>query len=72
MATADERRETGSALIVAGCMAWFFELLVLFFLPAAWRQGHHTGFLAAMAGLAAIGLLLVIVGWQDRRGIAAN
>jgi uncharacterized protein YjeT (DUF2065 family) len=72
MATAEERREIGAALIVAGCMAWFFEFLVVFFLPAAWRQGHHAGFLAAMAGLAGIGLLLVIVGVQDRRNMGAR
>jgi hypothetical protein len=70
--TTDEKRETGAALIVAGCLAWFFEFLVLFFLPAAWRQGHHASFLAAMAGLAAAGLVLVMLGFRDRREVGAK
>jgi uncharacterized protein YjeT (DUF2065 family) len=72
MPTTDEKRETGAALIVAGCLAWFFEFLVLFFLPAAWRQGHHAGFFAAMACLAAVGLVLVMLGFRDRREVGAK
>jgi hypothetical protein len=62
----EEKRETGTALIAAGCSAWFFDFLVLFFLPAAWRQGHHQTFLAVMGVLAATGLALVVLGVNDR------
>ncbi len=67
METIEEKRETGTALIAAGCSAWFFDFLVLFFLPAAWRQGHHQTFLAVMGVLALTGLALIALGVYDRR-----
>jgi hypothetical protein len=67
METIEEKRETGTALIAAGCSAWFFDFLVLFFLPAAWKQGHHQMFFAVMGLLAVTGLALVILGVHDRQ-----
>ena len=60
--TAEEKNETGLSLEVIGGIIWFFDFLVLFFLPAGLKLGHQTGFAAVMGVLALAGLVLVVAG----------
>ncbi|MGZ4812236.1 MAG: hypothetical protein ACXVZR_10345 [Terriglobales bacterium] len=57
-----EVREKGLSLEVIGGMIWFFDFLILFFLPAGLKLGHKTGFAVVMFALAALGLALVVSG----------
>jgi hypothetical protein len=57
-----EVREKGISLEVIGGMIWFFDFLILFFLPAGLKLGHKTGFAVVMIALAALGLALVVSG----------
>lgn len=70
MIDVQDEREKASALIVAGWVACLFNALVLFFLPAAVRLGHHGRFLAVMSVLVVIGLVLIISGYVIRRNCA--
>ena len=60
--TAEEKNETGLSLEVIGGMIWFFDFLILFFLPAGLKLGHQAGFAAVMGGLGLLGLVLVASG----------
>ena len=40
----EERRENGMSLIVIGFLLWFFDALVIFFMPAGVRLGQQRGF----------------------------
>ncbi len=64
--SAEERRESGTALIIIGVVLWFFAALVFFFLRAGFRVGHHRSFLAIIIILALIGLGLIISGSRRR------
>ncbi len=61
-ANAEEVRDKGLSLEVIGGMIWFFDFLILFFLPAGIKLGHKTTFLVVMGALAAVGLVLFISG----------
>ncbi len=62
----EERQESGAALTIIGVILWAFDVLIFFFLPAAVKVGYHRAFLAIMAVLAAVGLLLIIIGMRRR------
>ncbi len=58
----EEVREKGLSLEVIGGMVWFFDFLILFFLPAGLKLGHKTAFAALMGGLFVLGLALIAGG----------
>ena len=51
---------------IIGGILWAFDLLVIFFLPAAFRLGHQAAFLTIVVVLALVGLLLIIFGMRRR------
>ena len=61
-----ERRETGASLMFVALAVWVAGLLVLFFLPAGMKMGRETMFYAVIAGLAALGAVLMLLGWMMR------
>jgi len=66
MADATEKRETGASLVFAGFSLLVADLLVLFFLPSAIVRGRDTIFFILMAGLAFVGLALMVKGFAMR------
>ena len=66
MASSEEKRETGSAMMIIGWVLVLFALLVLFFLPAALKLGE-TRFQIIAGVLIAVGLTLNVVGARIRR-----
>jgi hypothetical protein len=60
------RRETGASLMFIALAVWVAGLLVLFFLPAGMKMGRETMFYAVIAGLAALGAVLMVLGWMMR------
>ncbi len=72
MIDVQDQREKASALIVAGWVACLFNAVILFFVPAAARTGHHTTFLAVMSVLVVIGLVLIVAGYVLRRKSATT
>ena len=60
------RRETGASLMFVALAVWVAGLLVLFFLPAGMKMGRETMFYAVIAGLAALGAVLMLLGWMMR------
>jgi hypothetical protein len=62
----EEKRESGSALMVIGWLMMLFAFLVMFFQPAALKLGEtRFGIIAACLGVA--GLILSVVGVAIRR-----
>ncbi len=61
-ADVEEVREKGLGLEVIGGMVWFFDFLILFFLPAGLKLGHQTAFAVLMVGLFVLGLALIVSG----------
>ncbi len=59
-------REKGLGLEVVGGIVWFFDFLLLFFLPAGVKLGHKGGFVALMIGLFVVGLVLMGAGYAMR------
>ncbi len=68
MVDAEEKREKGASLMFAGLAVWVGGLLVLFYLPAAFRYGHQGTFALILAVLGALGAVLMASGWSMRRG----
>jgi NADH:ubiquinone oxidoreductase subunit 6 (subunit J) len=66
MPSSEEKRETGSALMIIGWVLVLFAFLVMFFQPAARKLGE-TRFEIIAGVLVAVGLLLNIVGTRIRR-----
>ena len=62
----EQSREKGLSLLVIGGMILFFDVLILFFLPAALKLGHKTAFIALMGPLAVVGLVLIVSGYIIR------
>jgi hypothetical protein len=58
--------ETRKALIVIGLGVLLADLLVVFFMPAAFRIGRQAVFTVIIVALALLGLGLVFVGRQRR------
>ncbi len=67
MANAAERRETGTSLMFIGLAVWVADLLVVFYLPAAFKVGQHALFVAIITVLAIVGLVLMISGYGLRK-----
>ncbi len=65
-ADVEEVREKGLSLEVIGGMIWFFDFLILFFLPAGLKLGRHTAFGTLMIALFVIGLALMVSGYIIR------
>ncbi len=61
-ASSEEKKETGLSLEIIGGMVLFFDLLILFFLPAGLKLGHKSVFLGLMIAVAVVGILLIIYG----------
>jgi hypothetical protein len=66
MADLEARRETGTSLMFLGCMVWVADLLVLFFLPAGFKQGRQELFLGIMIILFLLGTYLTVTGYLMR------
>lgn len=62
----EEEREEGLSLEVIGGMVWFFDFLILFYLPAGAKLGHRAVFLTVMAALFVLGAALYVSGWVMR------
>ncbi len=62
----EEVKEKGLSLEVIGGMVWFFDFLILFFLPAGIKLGHRAAFLTVMAALFVLGAALYVSGWVMR------
>jgi len=62
----EQRRETGTTLVLIGWMFWLFAALVLFFAVAQSRMGSSTMMNVATL-LAATGLVLYFLGLRVRR-----
>jgi hypothetical protein len=67
MADLEVRRETGTSLMFMGLTVWVGDLLVLFFLPAGFKQGRQQAFFAIMLVLFLLGAFLMIRGYLGRR-----
>ncbi len=65
MPWSEEKRETGSALMIIGWILVLFALLAMFFQPAAFKLGE-TRFQIIAVVLIAIGLALNIIGARIR------
>ena len=66
MAASEEKRETGSALMVIGWVMVLFAFLVMFFQPAAVRLGESR-FQIIAGAMVLLGLVLNIIGARVRR-----
>jgi uncharacterized membrane protein len=62
----EQTREKGRSLLMIGGMILFFDVLILFFLPAGLKLGHKTAFIALMGPLAVLGLVLIVSGYVIR------
>ena len=71
-ADVEEVREKGLSLEVIGGMLWFFDFLILFFLPAGLKLGHKTAFLTLMVALGVLGLALFVSGLVIRARTESN
>jgi drug/metabolite transporter (DMT)-like permease len=67
MGEALDKYETGTSFMFAGLAVWIASLLVVFFLPAAFKVGHHTTFISIIAVLVAAGVVLIATGCGIRR-----
>ena len=67
MAEMLERYEASSSLLFIGLAVWVTDLLVVFFLPSAFKVGRHGLFISVIAALALLGLALIITGFSMRR-----
>lgn len=67
MAEALDKHETGTSLMFAGLAVWVASLLVVFFLPAAFKIGHHTTFLSIITVLVTAGVILMAAGCGIRK-----
>jgi hypothetical protein len=61
----EERRETGTSLMLIGFICLAFAFLVMFFNPAAIRLGKLTMVEVAI-GLVIVGFVLEIIGYRIR------
>ncbi|HVZ16259.1 MAG TPA: hypothetical protein VG897_04030 [Terriglobales bacterium] len=63
----EERRENGLGLIMIGFMLWFFDALILFFMPAGIRLGHRLPFEFLIGSAFVGGAALIAVGMHLRK-----
>jgi hypothetical protein len=67
MAEMLERRESSTCLLFIGLAVWVADLLVVFFLPSAFKVGRHELFISIIGALALLGLVLMVTGFTMRR-----
>jgi uncharacterized membrane protein len=67
MAEMLEKYDTGSSLLFIGLAVLVADLLVVFFLPSAFKVGRHGLFISIIGVLALLGLALMIIGFNLRR-----
>jgi positive regulator of sigma E activity len=72
MANLEVRRETGTSMMFLGLMVWVADLLVLFFLPAAVKQGRQELFSSIMIILFLLGTYLTVTGYLQRRSAGSE
>ena len=65
--SSEERREIGLSLMLIGFVLWFFDLLILFFMPAGVRLGYAHSFEVLMASVFVAGVIVIAVGRHMRR-----
>ncbi len=65
MSSSEDKRESGSAIMIIGWVMILFAFLVMFFHPAALKLGE-TRFAVVAGCLALAGLMLSLVGVQIR------
>jgi len=65
--SSEERRENGLSLILIGFMLWFFDLLILFFMPAGVRLGHPRPFQILIAATFVGGAVAIAIGRHLRK-----
>jgi NADH:ubiquinone oxidoreductase subunit 6 (subunit J) len=65
MRSSEEKRETGTALMIIGWVMVLFAFLVMFYQPAAVRLGESR-FQIIAAALILIGLVLNVIGARIR------
>jgi hypothetical protein len=68
----EEMREKGLSLEVIGGMVWFFDFLILFFLPAGAKLGHRAAFTTIMVALFVVGAALYVGGWVMRARVGTR
>ena len=66
MSSIEERRESGSAIMVIGWVMMLFAFLVMFFHPAAMKLGE-TRFAVIAGCMGVAGLMLSLAGVMVRR-----
>ena len=69
-ADSEERRENGLSLIVIGFLLWFFDALVVFFMPAGVRLGERRGFAILTVSAFVAGAIMMACGWYLRRELS--
>ncbi len=62
VANSEQVRERGLSLEIIGGIVLFFDILILFFLPAGVKLGQKSEFLAIMAAVAMVGVVLIVWG----------
>jgi uncharacterized membrane-anchored protein len=63
----EERHEKGLSLIVIGFLLWFFDALILFFMPAGVRLGEQRPFAVLIVSAFVAGAVVMALGWYLRR-----
>lgn len=66
MTSSEEKRETGSSLILLGLAVWVVDFLVVFFLPSGIKLGRYATFLGIIIVMGVLGLALLIIGYTAR------
>jgi hypothetical protein len=62
----EEKRETGTSLMVLGFGIWMMGLLVMTFLPSGVVYGHRAMFVGILITMGAVGLILLLTGYKVR------
>jgi Na+-driven multidrug efflux pump len=66
MTNLEEKRETGTSLMLAGLAVWVVDFLVVFFLPSGIKLGRYGTFLGIIITMGVLGLVLLIIGYKAR------
>jgi hypothetical protein len=61
------RRENGLSLIMIGLMLWFFDALIVFFMPAGVRLGHQWPFVILTLSVFVAGAITIALGAHMRK-----
>lgn len=66
MTNLEEKRETGTSVMLAGLAVWIVDFLVVFFLPSGIKLGRYGTFLGIIITMGVLGLVLLIIGYKAR------